>query len=118
MDAPGTALNVITSVSQSPLLGAQTRTVSHPCWEPKQGLIPSSITNIEEYQEVWKKVVSQKSVKVIMEVALAVKEFFKTCNTKRVKQHVGLHFSPLLLNLDSSDNSIKVFLPNKFAMTS
>ena len=64
------------------------------------------------------KVVSQKSVKVIMEGALAVKEFFKTCNTKRVKQHVGLHFSPLLLNLDSSDNSIKVFLPNKFAMTS
>ena len=80
--------------------------------------IQNSITNIEEYQEVWKKVVGQKSVKVIMEVALAVKEFFKTCNTKRVKQHVGLHFSPLLLNLDSSDNSIKVFLPNKFAMTS
>ena len=80
--------------------------------------IQNSIINIEEYQEVWTKVVGQKSVKVIMEVALAVKEFFKTCNTKRVKQHVGLHFSPLLLNLDSSDNSIKVFLPNKFAMTS
>ena len=35
-------------------------------------MIQSYVTNIEEYSQIWKKVVDQKSVKVIMEVALAV----------------------------------------------
>ena len=76
------------------------------------GIIEKKITNLEEHIEVWNKIVDQVSVKIIMDTAITVQEFFGS--TELETREIEIDFPPFVLDLKSRSASIKLFLKNKF----
>ena len=76
------------------------------------GIIEKKITNLEEHIEVWNKIVDQVSVKIIMDTAITVLEFFGS--TELETREMEIDFPPFVLDLKSRSASIKLFLKNKF----
>ena len=76
------------------------------------GIIEKKITNLEEHIEIWNKIVDQVSVKIIMDTAITVQEFFGS--TELETREMEIDFPPFILDLKSRSASIKLFIKNKF----
>ena len=76
------------------------------------GIIEKKITNLEEHIEIWNKIVDRVSVKIIMDTAITVQEFFGS--TELETREMEIDFPPFILDLKSRSASIKLFIKNKF----
>ena len=67
-------------------------------------LIQSHVGNINELRNwTWKLVVEKTPTPIVKDLAVAVREFFKSYPDKIIKQHIGCQFSPLHIATSQCD---------------